>query len=300
VTELEKRRARVPGGELAYLDLGDPEAPPVLMLHGFPTSSYLWRNLAPLLSPWMRVLAPDLLGCGDSPARLGAELHIRAQTRLVRELLGTLGVETFAVIGHGHGGGVAQLLALEGGAGGMVLIDSVAFDSWPSEASRRLQTLSPEERTEGAAREALDRFLAKAMGHPERLTEDDRAEYLRPFLGEEGARAFFAGIDAADGLGLVGTEDALRALEIPVLVLWGDEDPYLPPLLGERLADALPMSTLAFLPGCSHLLPEDAPETVAPLVFEYLRSRYLGTPHTHAGGPVVLEVGRRPPGEEEA
>jgi pimeloyl-ACP methyl ester carboxylesterase len=299
VTELEKRRARVPGGELAYLDLGDPEAPPVLMLHGFPTSSHLWRNLAPLLSPWMRVVAPDLLGCGDSPAEAGAELHIRAQARAARELLGSLGIAEVGVVAHGHGGGIGQLLALDGGVRAMVLIDAIAFDGCPSEATRSLQALPPERRTQSAAQEALDRFLAKAMGHPERLAAEDRAEYRRPFTGEDGARAFFAGIDAADGIGLVGTETALAGLEVPALVLWGEEDPYLPAALGERLADALPMSTIGFLPGCSHLLPEDAPETVAPLVFEYLRSRYLGTPHTHAGGPVAVELGRRPPREEE-
>jgi hypothetical protein len=54
------------------------------------------------------------------------------------------------------------------------------------------------------------------------------------------------------------------------------------------------MSSLALVPGCSHFLPEDAPETIAPLMFEYLRSKYLQIPHVHdVAGPVVLELGRR-------
>ena len=61
----EKRRVRVPSGELAVVEAGDPEAPPVVLLSGGFTSSYLWRHLVPLLAPWMRVLAPDLLGSGD-------------------------------------------------------------------------------------------------------------------------------------------------------------------------------------------------------------------------------------------
>ena len=84
-----------------------------------------------------------------------------------------------------------------------------------------------------------------------------------------------------------------------MFVLWGEDDPYLPPALAERLGETISTASVALLPGCSHLLPEDAPETLAPLLFEYLRSRYLQTPHTHEAGPVVVELGRRPPGEED-
>ena len=57
--------------------------------------------------------------------------------------------------------------------------------------------------------------------------------------------------------------------------------------------------TLAVLPGCSHFLPDDAADTVVPLVVEWLRGRYLGTPHRHADGPVEVFLGRRPPPEAE-
>ena len=64
---------------------------------------------------------------------------------------------------------------------------------------------------------------------------------------------------------------------------------------GERLADLFPRASAAVLPGCRHFLPEDAPDTVAPLVFQFLRSQYLGTPHEHAStGPVGIELGLGP------
>jgi pimeloyl-ACP methyl ester carboxylesterase len=298
VSELEKRRWRTTGGELAYLELGDPEDPPIVLLHGFPTSSFLWRRFAPLFSPWMRVIVPDLLGCGDSEKPPGVDLGLVAQSRYVRELLGGLGVSTVAAVGHGFGGGVAQLLALEGGARAMVLIDTIAFDAWPSsaalEARARTSVTDP-----ATVEEHVSRFLAAGMRLPEHLEDGAREEYLRPWRGPEGAAAFSRFLRGLDGLGLAGVEPRLERLEIPVLVLWGEEDPYLPPELAERLGDAMPTAAVALLPGCSHLLPEDAPETIAPLMFEYLRSRYLGAPHTHAAGPVAVELGRRPPGEEE-
>jgi len=296
VTDLGKRRTRVSAGEIAYVEEGDPENPPIVFLHGFPTSSFLWREFVPLFAPWTHVVAPDLLGCGDSGRPEDADLHIRAQAGYVREVLIQLGIDRFAAVGHGHGGGIAQLLALEGGVEAMVLIDSVAFDAWPGERTRRLQRLLEHEHTEDVVRTAFDAFLGEAMEHPERLTDEVRAEYLRPFLGERGVRAFFRGIGAADGLGLAGTEEDLGKLTCPTLILWGEDDPYLPAEVAERLNDAILTSSLALLPSCSHLLPEDAPETIGPLMFDYLRSRYLGRPHSHGEpGAVPISLERRPP-----
>jgi len=84
VTWIEKRRVAIQEGELALAEAGDPEAPPVVLLSGGLTSSYLWRGLIPLLAPWMRVIAPDLLGSGDSDSPDGADLRLPAQAANVR------------------------------------------------------------------------------------------------------------------------------------------------------------------------------------------------------------------------
>jgi pimeloyl-ACP methyl ester carboxylesterase len=296
MTDLARRRIAVSGGELSYLDEGDPDDPALLLLHGFPTSSFLWREFVPLFAPWMHVVAPDLLGCGESAKPGDPGLDIRAQAGYVREVLTELRVQRLAVVGHGHGGGIAQLLAVDGLVDALVLMDSIAFDAWPSESTRRLQQLPPGERTEAVVNQAVERFLHDAVGKPERLTDDLRHACLAPFRGEEGTRAFFRGIDAADGIGLTGIEGRLSELACPTLILWGEDDPYLPVSVAEELNEAIPTSSLAVLPGCSYLLPEDAPETVAPLAFDYLRSRYLGEAHSHGEPgvvPIVLE--RRPP-----
>jgi pimeloyl-ACP methyl ester carboxylesterase len=286
----------VSAGQLTYIDEGDPEGPALVFLHGFPTSSHLWREFVPLFAPWMHVIAPDLLGCGVSDKPDSAGLHIRAQVGYLRELLQQLGVERFAVVGHGHGGGIAQLLAMEGGVQAMVLVDSIAFDAWPSQATECLR-LPAEEWREEVVREAFDTFLRDAVAKPERRTEELRAALLAPFTGDVGVRAFFRGIWAADGKGLAGTENALATLTCPTLILWGEEDPYLPVEVAERLNDAIQTSSLAVLPGCSYLLPEDAPETIAPLLFDYLRSTYLHRPHVHhEPGPVRIVMERRPSG----
>ena len=112
----------------------------------------------------MHVLAVDLLGSGDSDSPQGADLSLEGHARSVRELLEHLGVERFAVVGHGHGGGVAQLLALGGGADAIVLIDSVAFEAWPAAPTRELRDRGVELDPDAVAawlRDMLDRGMSR-------------------------------------------------------------------------------------------------------------------------------------------
>lgn len=299
------KRLRTSGGEMAYVDQG--AGPPVVLLHGFPTSSYLWRDVVPALADRMRVIAPDLLGYGESDKPEDRELNPRAQARHVRELLEYLGIDEFAVVGHDVGGGIAQLLAFEGRVRAMVLLDSVAFDAWPIEGVRLLQDAGSQDATPefvaGVIELAMDLGTAREGG----LDAEALAAYRAPFSTEDGAHAFFRAARGIDGVGLAGRERDLQDLDVPTLVVWGEQDPYLGPELGERLADLLPQAVLVLLPGCSHLVIEDAPETVAALISQFLRSKYLGLAHSHdhgdghahghaAGtGPVVIPVERRGP-----
>ena len=87
-------------------------------------------------------------------------------------------------------------------------------------------------------------------------------------------------------------------LEIPVLIFWGEDDEFYPPAVAERLNAAIPTSTLGLLPGCRHFLVEDAIETIGPMIYEYLRARYLQEPHGghgDASGIVTIQLERRPP-----
>jgi pimeloyl-ACP methyl ester carboxylesterase len=296
VTWTEKRRARVSGGELAYVDTGDPEAPPVVLLSGGVTSAYVWRHLIPLLSPWMRVIAPDLLGSGDSETSDGADLRLEAHASHIRELLGGLGVERYAVAGHGHGGGIAQLLAFGGDVDALVLVDSIGFDAWPAPRMRELR-----ERLDDADSDEVMSWLEAALDggtRQGRLTRDDVDEYLRPFRGRDGLERFVRVARSFDGQGLTGLESRLEALEIPALVLWGEEDTFVDVELAERLGDVLPWSSVALFPGCGHFLLEDAPERVGPILFQWLRTKYLKVEHRHEpAGPIAVTLGRRPPGE---
>lgn len=279
---------------MSYAEEGS--GPAVVLLHGFPTSAHLWSNLAPMLAPRFRAIAPDLIGYGDSE-KPAAPLGVAAQARYVRELLERLHVREFAAVGHDIGGGVAQLLALEGGVGSLVLVDSMTPGS-PARLGAFPTGVGSDPNGASAERYVRAHF-EQGMSRRERLSDEDLNEYIRPWrqdpFGLERAARAVRGDDIA------GMELQLKALDIPTLVLWGEDDPYQPSELAEQLWELLPDASVALLPGCSHYLTEDAPETALPLILQFLRRRYLGEEghdHAHHAGPVRVDLGvsfERPP-----
>jgi pimeloyl-ACP methyl ester carboxylesterase len=281
-------RATVSGGELAYHDLGS--GPPVLLVHGFPLSSYVWRALVPALAGMHRVIAPDLLGLGDSEKPAGARLDIGAQAGYLRELLAQLDVERVAVVGHSTGGGIAQLLAAGAGVDTLVLIDSIAFDRWPAPAVSEIQAVAPRDEAFETVELVIRSAFTIGMGDSA-LAREDFERYLDPWRDPSAVPAFFRWARALDGVGLRELAPAMGSWAIPTLLLWGEQDPFHPIAIAEELQDAIPSSALGIVPGCGHLLPEEAPETIYPIIAEYLRANYRKEPHGHgAGGPVLIPL----------
>ena len=104
----------------------------------------------------------------------------------------------------------------------------------------------------------------------------------------------------AEGVG----DETLSSFDFPVLLLWGEDDEVVPVAVAEALNDAIPTSTLGLLPGCGHDLTDEAAATIAPMILEYLRARYLKQSHSEAhgheadhahDGVVRIQLERRPP-----
>jgi pimeloyl-ACP methyl ester carboxylesterase len=281
------------GGEIAYHDEGS--GPAVVLLHGFPLTSYLWRGLIPVLAGRHRVIAPDLLGLGVSTAQPGVPLDIRAQVSYLVELLDHLGIDRVGLVGHSTGGGIAQLLVRNrAGIGALVLIDSIAFDAWPTDAIAEVQVVPPERETFATAELVIRSALGVGTREGEPAEEDVQA-YLEPWRPPADVTELFRWARALDGLGLQQLEHEMATWDVPTLLLWGEEDPFHPPAIAERLNAAIPSSALGLVPGCGHFLPEEAPETIDPIISEYLRANYLRIPHGHeppAAVFVPIEVGR--------
>ncbi len=270
---------------MAFSDEG--AGPAVLLLHGFPWTSHVWRALIPALAARHRVIAPDLIGLGASAKPAHVPLGLDAQAAYAGELLDALEIDRVAVIGHGVGGGVAQLLAVDRPeVEALVLIDTtvtgidgIARNGGAAPPSIADPVVSIRARVRA---DMLDRDLPEA----------DVQAYLEPWADAAAAPAFTRWANAVDTAVLARAEAAMPAWQLPVMILWGEDDALIPADAGERLNEAIRSSAFGLVPGCGHLLPEDAPETIFPIIAEYLRANYLRLPHGHdTAGPVLVPLG---------
>jgi len=229
--------------------------PPALLLHGFPTTRRLWKDVAPrLVSAGMRVIAPDLLGYGDSPG--DADVGMKAQAAALLDLLDQLGVQRAAVFAHDVGTAAVQSLTVRTPerVRRLVLMDGVYETEWAMGAVESIQRWDPDQ----AAR--LQPVLARRLR--------SIGELLGAYAGEDGGRRLIHAARCLDPRETAGITARLRATAVPIRVIWGAGDAYLPlETVGRPLADALD-ARITVLPG-GHFLPLDNPErVVAELLLE--------------------------------
>jgi pimeloyl-ACP methyl ester carboxylesterase len=152
------------------------------------------------------------------------------------------------------------------------------------------------------------RFRSVVVAHPDAIGALGLDRYAIVAEGEASVAALRRALDGdpvdaivlltpSDDGSLAKREADLAALTCPVLIFTGEDDPIVPVASVEALGDRLPSSTLGVLPGCGHDLVKEAPETLFPMIVEYLRARYAHAPHGHEdhSGLVMLQLERRPP-----
>ncbi len=264
----------VGGARLYYYAAGTRGAgDPVLLLHGFPTSSHLWRGVVPLMPEGHRVVVVDMLGYGRSDRPAGRDVGIRAHAERAIALMDALGIERACVAGHDLGGGVAQAMAVRWPqrVSRLCLVSSVAFDGWPVREVKMARAMLPLTRHLPATWlvSALRSDLVRGYAEPEAGAHAIE-RYVKPFAGAEGRDAFVAHLSSLDAAETEALAPRLKDVPCPAAVLWGAHDPFLPQALGRRLHEAIPGSTFDVVPDARHFVPEDAPERVAATLADLL------------------------------
>jgi pimeloyl-ACP methyl ester carboxylesterase len=280
-----KKFAKTSFGDIAYLEVGAADRPPVLFIHGIPTSGYLWREVLRFLQNDLHCYAPDLMGLGDTDVDPGAvELHMEAQAEMLEELMTTLGHERFAVVCHDQGAAAAQLLAARRPARltCLVITDAVCYDNWPVPAIARLQTLCRSRLlTTLASRARLFHLVEtrtplsafrRGVYDPSRLTDDAINEYLRPLVaGPRQRERFRRFLLAGSSIYTLRAVEGLRRFQRPTLVVWAADDRYISPSWGRKLFEEIP-GALRFelVPFCGHFWQEERPSEFASIIGEFL------------------------------
>lgn len=266
---MEPRETVVDGLTSRWLEHGSGR--PVVLVHGIPTSPGLWRHVMPRVEG--RSLAWEMTGYGSSiPDGAGRDLGLAAQAE---RLLGWLDVQDLdrpVLVGHDLGGGVAQIAAARSPErfAGLVLTNSVCYDSWPIPSVKAM--------ARGAAvlRHLPDVALYPSFvqllrrGHDRRdVALESIGEHWRHYVTHGAAASLMSQVTALDVSDTLAVADRLPGLGLPARVVWGEADQFQKLPYGERLASDL-QTDLRRIPGGKHFTPEDHPEHVAEAINELL------------------------------
>lgn len=279
-----KRFQGVGGSRVAFYWRGS--GPAVVLLHGLPTSCYLWRDVVSALQRNYQLVAPDLIGLGDTFGPMDVDHTLHGQAALVEGLLGRLGVEEAVFVGHDIGGAVAQILALEipRRVRGLVLVASAAYDNWPVPVIRTFQRLAHYPLAWRAALRAgimhkvglAEQGFRRGVHFPGSLDDEDIDEYLRPGRLSRSSREHLRRLLLAlDNRETQAVGHRLGEIDCPALVVWGAEDAFLSPLWARRLQTDLRRASLHVLSNCGHFVPEERAGELAGLLDAFATRCYL-------------------------
>lgn len=262
-----------PDIKLHYLEAGSGE--PVLLLHGWPTSSHLWRDTMPAMAASNRVIALDLPGFGQSDKPLSASYSFRYHERVLEAFLDALDIAQINLVVHDLGGPVGMYWAVQHREKvlRLALLNTLVYPemSWAVKLFVGA-TLVPGIKHALVSQAGLAwamRFGVEDKGH---MSGEVLRAYQRPFVDKDARRAL---LKTASGLHPKGFETIARRLpefDIPVRLIYGENDRILPDIARtmDRIARDIPHAERTAMPGCGHFLQEDAGPQVGRLLAEFL------------------------------
>lgn len=275
----ERRHAVLHGHDVGYRMAG--EGPAVLLIHGIAGSSATWREVAPLLAGDHTVLAPDLLGHGESAKPMG-DYSLGAYASGLRDLLGLLDIPRATVVGQSFGGGVAMQLAYQHpeccerlvlvSSGGLGREVSWLLRMFALPGFELLMPLLFPERVRSVG-DGVSGFLHRQGIRSPRLAEMWRAYGS---LADSPNRAAFlrtlrAVIDPG-GQTVSAMDRIYLAQGLPTLIVWGEDDEIIPVAHAHAAHEAIPGSRLEIFEGATHF-----PHAEQPLRFAEVLRRFIGS-----------------------
>jgi pimeloyl-ACP methyl ester carboxylesterase len=295
---IEQQRIALSTGVTLNVALAGPDdAPPVILLHGFPESHRTWRGLVPLLTDRFRLVMPDQRGFGASDRPQDVEEYgIDKTVGDVIALADALGVERFALVGHDWGGAVAWAAAI----GGNPRIERLAIvnsphpflfqkslieDSGQRAASQYIRAFREPGMEALIARMGFDTFFDKSFAPHVDMTKvsaEERQRYIDDW-SQPGAMTAMLNWYRASKLVVpppgitVPVPDfvmsAFPKVRGPVLVVWGLEDRALLPIQLEGIGEVGETVAVAPLEGVGHFAPWEAPNEVAAALGPFLAAQ---------------------------
>lgn len=264
----------VDGLRLHYREQGSGE--PVLMLHGWPTSAYLWRGILGPVGEANRAIALDLPGFGLSAKPLEASYSFRFFDRAVNGFLDSLGIERTGLAVHDLGGPIGLYWASQHPERltKLALLNTLVFarPSWAVVAFIA-STRIPGIRSWLTSPAGIRFTMRHGVHDKSRLSDEAIRAYQEPFASKEARKVLRK---AATGLhpgGLKQVERWLPSIDVPVRILYGERDRILPDVAKtmRKVAEQVPQAELSTLPDCGHFIQEERPDEIGEALARFFR-----------------------------
>ena len=249
---------------------------PVVLIHGFGTCSFLWRNVAPALALTQHTAyAVDLLGYGESDRPFDADFGLAAQADYLERALTALRVARAAIVGVDIGAAIALRLAAirPERVARLVLINPVAGEDIPAGDIRAMQRNTARfalrvSRGLFGASPLLSPILTESVADPVRMPPMLIGRYLAPFVGQEGVTHLLALARAVRPTDLEDLD--LTEVRAHTLIVRGEKDRWVDAGVAQKLAAEIPDCRVVSLPEVARLVPEEAPDELASLVTAFI------------------------------
>ncbi len=260
------------GLRIHYLEAGSGE--PVVLLHGWPTSSFLWRNVIGQIAANNRVIAPDLPGFGRSDKPLDASYSFRFHRQVLDEFMEALDIDKVGLAVHDLGGPVGLYWACHRTerVRKLALLNTLVYPemSWAVVAFV-LACRLPGVGSLIASPWGLKKAMRFGVANKRLVTDEVVREVQAPFASRDARKALLKAGHSLSPKGFVDIARLLPAFEVPVRVVYGERDRILPDVAKtmRRVQRDLPQTQITALADCGHFLQEDRPDEVGRLLAEF-------------------------------
>jgi len=270
------KKVSVQGIDIHYVEKG--EGDPMVLVHGIPTSSFLWRDMIEELAAHGRVIAPDLPGFGFSDPPPNGDYTISGYAGLLESFLEALSIEGATLVCHDYGGPITITYALRNPEkyDRLIILDTFLHTDlppWPF--SMKIARIRPMgELFMWLGGKSITRSgLEQGVVDKSRISDDLVLRYYMPAGNPDKLNRTTLGTLRADYReDLEFIEENLRTVEKPALILWGEEDAFLPLCLADLIHKDIKGSRMERIPNCGHFIPEDQPEKATGLIVDFLNS----------------------------
>jgi len=272
--QIPMKQVSVEGINISYIEKG--EGDPLVFVHGSPTSSFLWRDMIEELSAHGRIIALDLPGFGFSDPPPNGDYTISNYARIFESFLEALAIEQATLVCHDFGGPIVLTYALRhpGKYQRLIILNTFLhrdLPPWP--LSWKIAKIRPlGEIIMGLGGKSITRSaLEEGVIDKSRISDQVFHRYYMPDGNPDKLNKTMLGTLRVDYMGdLEFIETNLKTIEKPTLILWGENDKFLPLYLGELIHKDIKGSRMDIIPDCGHFVQEDQPERAAKIIVAFL------------------------------